>query len=774
MLNRELERRLAEAMEMAKSARHEFVTTEHILLALTQSSSTSELLKSLGADIPKLRKDLLSYIAENSQPLDLEAINEMGGFETWKPEFTLACHRWIQRAVLQVKNAGKDTIHEGHFLIALFYESDSFAVHALHKQNLTQFDLIQHVSHGADDNSSHNLMPWEGQDPQAKGPNENQESALDKFAVNLNQRALDGKIDPLIGRRPLVLRLIQILGRRTKNNPLLIGEPGVGKTALVEGLAGLIVAGEVPKSLKNKIIYALDMASLLAGSKFRGDFEARLKQIIQEVQKKPDTILFIDEIHTLVGAGATGGGSLDAANLLKPALAKGELACIGSTTFEEYRKYFEKEAALSRRFQKVDIEEPSKSETFEILKGLQSKFEGFHLVTYTDAALQAAIDLSVKYLPGKLLPDKAIDLIDEAGSRSKMLGESTHIDTAEMEQIVTAITQLPLTSVSASDNQSLRHLDGKLKALIYGQDEAIDRLVTAIKFSKSGLGPENRPIGSFLFVGPTGVGKTEVSKQLAFFLGVPFVRFDMSEYAEKHSVARLIGAPPGYVGHDQGGQLTENVKKQPHAVILLDEVEKAHPDIFNTLLQVLDAGRLTDAQGRTTDFRHVILIMTSNAGAQEMARGTIGILTPTSGDAALTSKEALKRFFAPEFLNRLDSIVPFKSLAKAQLLQVVQKYVQDLQMKLQNKRVFLEVAPEVIEFLAQHPETTTYGARPLYRAVDQHLKRPLVDDLLFGKLNLGGVVKARLVTDRVQLDIFPPPAPALEEPKNSVTLTVKD
>lgn len=763
MLSRELERRLAEAMEMAKSARHEFVTTEHVLLALTQSSATSELLKSLGVEIPKLRQALMAYINEHNLALSISDIDELGGLEAWKPEFTLACHRWIQRAILQIKSAGKDQISEGHFLIALFYEQDSFAAHALGQQGITQFDLIQAVSHGH--KASYSLTPSQEDKSHESPSTETQEiAALDRFAINLNQRALDGKIDPLIGRVEQIKRMIQILGRRSKNNPLLVGEPGVGKTALVEGLAWLITQNEVPDYLKSKIIYTLDMASLLAGSKFRGDFESRLKSIITEVEKRSEVILFIDEIHTLIGAGATGSGTLDAANLLKPALAKGDLSCIGSTTFEEFRKHFEKEAALARRFQKIDLNEPTKAETFEILKGLKTKFEQFHQVTITDAALQAAIDLSVKYLPGKLLPDKAIDLIDEAGSRAKTLDKTNFIDSKDIESVLTTMTQLPIANVSLSDNEQLRHLDGKLKALIYGQDEAIEKLVTSIKFAKSGLAPEQRPIGSFLFVGPTGVGKTEVSKQLALNLGVPFVRFDMSEYAEKHSVARLIGAPPGYVGYEEGGQLTDAVKRQPHAVVLLDEIEKAHPDIFNTLLQVLDAGRLTDAQGRTTDFRHTILIMTSNAGAREVAKGEIGIAF-VEGSASLTAKEALKKMFAPEFLNRLDNIVSFKPLLKAQLVQVVQKYVQELQMKLQNKKIYLEVSPEVIDKIAQHPETATYGARPLYRAVDEQLKRPLVDDILFGKLLLGGMVKARVVQQKIQLDISPPPTPALESPK---------
>ena len=760
MLSREIERRLAEAMETAKSARHEFVTSEHLLLALTHGSACSEILKALGADIPKLRKTLLKHIESHSSPLSLEAINSLGGIESWKPEFTLSCHRWIQRAMLQVRNAGKSTISEGHFLVALFYETDSFAVYSLEEQGVTQFDVIQFISHGSP-YTDHNVTPdgtplsVDGSHkPEGDGENSSSQSALETYASNLNEKARQGKIDPLIGRRNLIERTAQILGRRLKNNPLLIGEPGVGKTALVEGLAYLIDQGEVPKAIQDRLIYSIDLGALIAGTKFRGDFEARLKKIVEEAKKRPEVILFIDEIHTLVGAGSTGGGSMDAANLLKPALASGDISCIGSTTFEEYRKYFEKDSALSRRFQKVDVSEPSQAETLDILKGLRPKFEEFHKVKYTDQALTSAIDLSVKYMSGKLLPDKAIDLIDEAGSRAKLKGHPHPIEVKDIEDVVASVTQIPIASVSFSEKDQLRTLEGRLKALIFGQDEAIEKLVTSIKYAKSGLAPDTKPIGSFLFTGPTGVGKTEVSKQLAEHLGIPFIRIDMSEYMEKHSVARLIGAPPGYVGFDEGGQLTESVKRQPHSLVLLDEIEKAHPDIFNTLLQVMDAGRLTDSQGRITDFKQVILIMTSNAGAVDVAKGQIGI-AKHKNEAEQISQEALKRHFNPEFLNRIDSVVAFRRLGQPELLMVVQKYINELKMKLQKQNIYLETAPEVASLILEKGYQPEFGARPLARTIDQYLKRPLVDEILFGKLTKGGRVQVGVTEGSLHFEILP-------------------
>jgi len=871
MISRELERRLAHAVENAKKLRHEYVTTEHLLLSLTEGGATSEILQDLDINVSALKKQLRQYLSQHSEPLTDEQINDLGGLESWKPEFTLACHRWIQRAAQQVQNAGRDKITEGHFLVALFYETESYATFALTSQGVTQFDVIQYISHDDSVNliSSH-LIDSEGgnhkthEDSEAYDPdsdeaprresgnssdfsgNKNQPSnkkqkenlALDKYATNLNQKAIKGLIDPLIGRSLLIERLIQILSRRTKNNPLLIGEPGVGKTALIEGLALLITQNAtisqntnssknsddltttsttstsshthdqqsqtelhthnqpqphqyppetsihsqtsdhsqtqsrpqpallldatlpiIPESMKNKIIYSLDMGTLIAGTKFRGDFESRLKQILQEVKERPHIILFIDEIHTLVGAGATSGGSMDAANLLKPALANAELSCIGSTTFEEYRKYFEKDSALSRRFQKVDVNEPSRSETLEILKGLRPKFEHFHIVQYEDAALESAIDLSVKYIHGKLLPDKAIDVLDEAGSRVKLANKANQaITSATIEEVVASMTQIPISSIGLSEKDQLKNLKSRIQALVFGQDEAIDHLVTAIKFAKSGLGNDQKPIGSFLFTGPTGVGKTEVTKQLASSLGIPLIRFDMSEYAEKHTVARLIGAPPGYVGHDEGGQLTEKVKRQPHAVVLLDEIEKAHPDIYNILLQVMDAGRLTDSQGRTTDFRQVILVMTSNAGAQDVARGEIGIV---SSSTQLLSKQALKKIFTPEFLNRLDAVVSFKNLTHQELIKVVQKHLDEVKMKLHSKSVYLEATPEVLEWLLNKGYEPAYGARPLARTIDESVKKPLIDELLFGKLVNGGRVSLKIVKSQIQFKFQPNTVPAL-------------
>jgi ATP-dependent Clp protease ATP-binding subunit ClpA len=749
MLSREIERRLAEAMEIARSAKHEFITSEHVLLALTQGGASSEILKSLGVQIPRLRKTLLQYIEQHSTKLNTQDIQNLGGPTVWKPEFTLSCHRWIQRAILQVRNAGKDLITEGHFLIALFYEPDNFAAYSLEQEGLNQFDLIQSIAHGNPEeglflNSEDSpLPPHQDQEEQGLDRQDSQESALETYGINLNEKAKAGKIDPLVGRKTLVERMIQILHRRLKNNPLLIGEPGVGKTALVEGLADLIYKKEVPPFMEDRVLYTLDMGTLLAGTKFRGDFESRFKKILNEAKARPEVILFIDEIHTLIGAGSTGGSSMDAANLLKPLLSSGEVSCIGSTTFEEYRKYFEKDSALSRRFQKIDIPEPSKEESLEILKGLRPHFEVFHQVQYQDEALKAAVDLSVKYLNGKLLPDKAIDLIDEAGSRAKIKGIQEPISPEAIEDVVSHVTQIPLSRVSSSEKDLLRHLEGRLKAVIFGQDEAIEKLVGAIKYSKSGLNHDRKPIGSFLFTGPTGVGKTEVSRQVAEHLGIPFIRFDMSEYMEKHAVARLIGAPPGYLGFNEGGQLTEAIKRQPHSLVLLDEVEKAHPDILNTLLQVMDAGRLTDSQGRTTDFRHTLIIMTSNAGALDIAKGQIGI-APSHWEVDKTSQEALKRYFSPEFLNRIDAVVTFNRLGKDELLLVVQKYLTELKMTLQKQKIDLETTPEVASYLLEKGYKPEFGARPLGRTLTEYIQKPLIDDLLFGKLSKGGRVRIKV------------------------------
>ncbi len=745
MMTRELERRLSVATEIAKQAYQEFVTLEHILLALTESPFMVEILQACGVNVQKLKADLKTHLKKTVPRITQEQLDSYGGYDSWNPEFTLACHRLIQRAAIQVKSSGRNQINEGSLLVALFYEQDSHAVFALTQQGLSQFDVINYLSHGVakdvsgtdEENSS---TPAPRLDIDGQPMDESKSSPLESFCTNLNEKAKKGKIDPLVGREDVIERCVQILSRRTKNNPLLIGEPGVGKTAIAEGLAAKIVQGEVPEKLKTAIIYSLDIGTLLAGTKFRGDFEGRLKAVIKEIEKQPNAILFIDEIHNIVGAGATSGGSLDASNLLKPALASGDISCIGSTTHSEYRQYFEKDRALNRRFQRIDVNEPTPSDCVAILKGLRKSYEEFHNVVFTDEALKAAVDLSIKHIHGKLLPDKAIDVMDEAGAyfRLRHLGEDkVVIGIPEVEEVIAKMTGLPIASISSNEKMQLRDLDKKLKALIYGQDEAIDRLVTSIKLSRSGLARPNKPIGSYLFTGPTGVGKTEVCKQLAAILGIHFHRFDMSEYMEKHAVARLVGAPPGYVGYEEGGLLTEAVNKHPYSVLLLDELEKAHPDITNALLQVMDAGRMTDSHGRVADFKNVILVMTSNAGALEVARGSIGIVEDSRSSQSM---EAIKKAFSPEFINRLDAVVSFRDLSEDIILKVVGKFVDELKMTLAEKKVDLQTTPEVLKWLMKKGYDKVYGARPLARTVDEHLKKPLVDELLFGRLVDGGRV----------------------------------
>lgn len=749
MMTKELERRLSQAVEYAKNEKHEFVTLEHVLLALSESPPAVEIIEACGGDVQALRKTLRKQIKQHSQIITVEQLSTYGGIESWQPEFTLACHRLFQRAALQVRSAGRDKISEGHLLAALFYEQESFAAHALNTQGITQFDVINFISHGIEKDATEtdHQLPGPAADIDGKPADDSKANPLESFCANLNELAKEGRIDPLIGREDVIERTMQVLCRRSKNNPLLIGEPGVGKTAIAEGLAQKIVLGQVPEALRDKVIYSLDVGSLLAGTKFRGDFEGRLKGIIKEIKKRKNAILFVDEIHTIVGAGATSGGSMDASNLLKPALASGDISCIGSTTHQEFRQHFEKDRALNRRFQKIDIKEPTREEAIEILRGLRPRFESFHDVQFSDESISAAVDLSNKYIHGKLLPDKAIDVLDEAGAARRLRGEkNVRIDEHDIEAVVAKIAHVPTTSVSSNDREQLRDLDNKLKAVIFGQDEAIDKLVTSIKLSRSGLGRETKPIGTYLFAGPTGVGKTEVCKQLAEILGIPFVRFDMSEYMEKHTVARLVGAPPGYVGYEEGGLLTEAVTKSPYAVLLLDEMEKAHPDVFNVLLQVMDAGRLTDANGRTADFRNVILVMTSNAGAQDVAKGSIGLID--SGAQGI-SMEAIKKTFAPEFINRLDAIVHFSQLNEDVVLRVVNKFVDELKMQLQKKNVFMEVSEKAKKWLLQKGYDKVYGARPLSRTIDEHLKKPLVDELLFGKLKDGGKVKFDMGTGSV-------------------------
>lgn len=764
MMSRELERKLAEATEVAKRHRHEFVTLEHILLVLTESPVMVEILEACAVNVQRLRQDLKDHLKAGIPNITDEQLSSYGGFESWTPEFTLACHRLIQRAAIQMKSAGRNQISEGSLLVSLFYEQDSHAAFALSKQGLTQFDIINFISHGiTKDGKEHDIPPAASRSEFQPGAgteafDESKGSPLESFCVNLNDKAKAGKTDPLIGREDVLERTVQILCRRTKNNPLLIGEPGVGKTAIAEGLAQRITEGKVPEKLKTAVIYSLDLGGLLAGTKFRGDFEGRLKAVVKEIGKRPNAILFIDEIHTIVGAGATSGGSMDASNLLKPALANGDISCIGSTTHTEYRQYFEKDRALNRRFQKIDVNEPSNEDCIAILKGLRKSYEDFHRVNYTDDAIRVAVELSQKHIHGKLLPDKAIDVLDEAGAHFRLKMESSEnirIGIPEVEETIAKMTGLPVASISSTEKTQLRDLDKKLKALIFGQDDAIDRLVASIKYARSGLSRPNKPIGSFLFTGPTGVGKTEVCRQLALIMGVHFERFDMSEYMEKHAVARMVGAPPGYVGYEEGGLLTEAVNKHPYCVLLLDEIEKAHPDISNILLQVMDAGRLTDANGRVADFKNCVIVMTSNAGALETSRGSISLIEENRSSLSM---DAIKKAFAPEFINRLDAVVSFKDLSEDMVIKITQKFVDELSMTLLTKKVELNVTQDVVRWLMKKGYDKVYGARPLARCVDEHLKKALVDELLFGRLVDGGRVSVELEKDALKFQFSTTPS----------------
>ncbi len=738
-MTRELERRLSEASELAKQSRHEFVTLEHILICICSSPSTNEILTALKVDVPTLKNRLHEHLKKLPK-ITQEQLDTYGGFEAWQPEFTLACHRLFQRAALQVKSSGRSQINEGTLLVALFYEQDSHAVSSLAEFGITQFDIINYVSHGIEKDHFSLPAPADGGTAEEAGSSEKASSPLEDFCVNLSEKAEKNELDPVIGREALIHRMIQVLSRRTKNNPLLIGEPGVGKTAVVEGLAQELLRGNWPENLKNKKIYSLDMGTLLAGTKFRGDFEGRLKGIIKEVQKNKNIVLFIDEIHTVVGAGSTSGGSMDASNLLKPVLGRGEVSIIGSTTQSEYRQHFEKDRALSRRFQKISVTEPNRNEAIEILKGLKTQFEKHHHVDFKLEALEACVDLSQKHISAGQLPDKAIDLMDETASFVRLQNpknEIIKIQVRDVEETAARISGLPVAQVSAQEKNQLRDLDKKLKAMIFGQDTAIEQIVAAIKLSRAGLRANTKPVGSFLFSGPTGVGKTEVAKQLAEQLGVPFVRFDMGEYMEKHSVARLIGAPPGYVGFESGGLLTEAITQKPYSVLLLDEIEKAHPDISQALLQVMDAARMTDGQGRVADFKNVILILTTNAGAESVAKGSIGLVEASRSSLSV---EAIRKTFSPEFINRLDAVVPFQDLSKEIILRVAQKSLDELRMSLVPQRVELNVSPAALERLATLGYDRAYGARPMQRTVNDQIKKPLVDELLFGRLSQGGSV----------------------------------
>jgi len=742
MFSKDLEQTIGQCYKRAREARHEFMTVEHLLLALLDSPSAQAVLKATGADTERLRADLNQAVEAS-----VSRLAEDDGRDT---QPTLGFQRVLQRAVYHVQSSGKKEVTGANVLVAIFGEKDSHAVYFLNQQDVTRLDVVNYLSHGIakqGDGEQGSGESGEGKAEAAEG--EAKGDALSEYASNLNEAARNGKIDPLVGRAEEIERTIQVLCRRRKNNPLYVGEAGVGKTALAEGLAKRIVDGQVPEVLEDAVIYSLDLGALVAGTKYRGDFEKRLKAVLSALKKLPHAVLFIDEIHTIIGAGSASGGTMDASNLIKPALASGELRCIGSTTFQEYRGIFEKDRALARRFQKIDVVEPTIAEAYEILVGLKPKYESHHNVSYADDALQAAVDLSVKHIGDRLLPDKAIDVIDEAGARQRLLPEEQRksvIDTEEIETIVAKMARIPAKQVSATDKDVLQHLERNLKMVIFGQDPAIQSLASAIKLARSGLGNPDKPIGNFLFAGPTGVGKTEVTKQLAMQLGIELVRFDMSEYMEPHSVSRLIGAPPGYVGFDQGGLLTEKIVKTPHCVLLLDEVEKAHPDIFNILLQVMDRGVLTDTNGREANFKNVILVMTTNAGAAQASRRSIGF---TKQDHSTDAMEVIRRGFTPEFRNRLDAIVQFQALGFDHILRVVDKFLIELEMLLHDKHVSLSATPAAREWLAQHGFDPQMGARPMARVIQDKIKRPLADELLFGKLVEGGRVSIDVQDDEL-------------------------
>ncbi len=745
MLSSELEYCLNDAFQRARDHRHEFMTVEHLLLAMLDIPKVHEILKACDSNISELRRQLTEFIEEQTPLLAPDDDTDV--------QPTLGFQRVLQRAVFHVQSSGKKEVTSSNVLVAIFSEKQSQAVYYLNLQDITRLDIVNFISHG---------MPSvpgdvEPQDEiSLESEPEPEESPLDKYATNLNQRAIEGKIDPLIGREVEIERTVQILCRRRKNNPLYVGEAGVGKTALAEGLARMITEERVPEVLLDATIYALDMGTLIAGTKYRGDFEKRLKGVIAEIREDPGAVLFIDEIHTVIGAGAASGGVMDASNLIKPVLANGEVRCIGSTTYSEYRGIFEKDHALARRFQKIDVPEPSLEETVEILRGLKSRFEEHHGVTYENEALQAATELAARHINDRRLPDKAIDVIDEAGANLRLQPAETRGDTVTVEMIeniVAKMARIPAKSVSSSDRDALRTLERDLKLTIFGQDTAIEALGSAIKMARSGLREEEKPIGAFLFAGPTGVGKTEVTRQLSHCMGVELIRFDMSEYMERHTVSRLIGAPPGYVGFDQGGLLTEAVTQNPHAVVLLDEIEKAHPEVFNLLLQVMDHGTLTDNNGRKADFRNVILVMTTNAGAQEMSRASIGF---TKQDHSSDGMEVIRKQFSPEFRNRLDAIIQFASLDHQSIKRVVDKLVVELESKLDNNNVTLELDDSAREWIAERGYDSKMGARPMARIIQEQIKRPLAEELLFGSLAEGGHVRITVgKNDELQLNAEP-------------------
>ena len=746
MLNKELELSINQAFKEARDKRHEFMTVEHLLLALLNNDTAAHLLRVCGGDLTRLERELNAFIDEHTPLLPLD--------DTRDTQPTLGFQRVLQRAVFHVQSSGKKEVSGANVLVAIFGEQESHAVYLLNKQDITRLDVVNYISHGITRFSEQSEQNAEN-DNEEVTPDEGGNSPLEEYATNLNELAAKGKIDPLIGRDQEVERCAQILCRRRKNNPLLVGEAGVGKTAIVEGLARKIHDGEVPEVLADAVIYSLDLGALVAGTKYRGDFEKRLKAVLKQLDRTEGAVLFIDEIHTIIGAGSASGGVMDASNLMKPVLSNGGLKCIGSTTYSEYRGIFEKDHALARRFQKIDIDEPSVTETFEILKGLKSRFEDHHQIKYTNNALRSAAELAEKYITDRRLPDKAIDVIDEAGANRQLQPEATRrktINVQDIETIIAKMARIPPKSVSASDKEALRSLERNLKMVVFGQDEAIDQLSAAIKMSRSGLGHEDKPIGSFLFAGPTGVGKTEVTRQLAKILGIELIRFDMSEYMERHTVSRLIGAPPGYVGYDEGGLLTDAVLKAPHAVLLLDEIEKAHPDVFNLLLQVMDHGTLTDTNGRKVDFRNIILVMTSNAGAEEASRASMGF---TRQDHSSDAMEVVKRVFTPEFRNRLDSIIQFNALAPRFVRNVVDKFIIQLESQLEEKKVALIIDETARDWLALEGYDEKMGARPMARLIQEHIKKPLAEEVLFGRLTQGGTVRVRFQDGELKFDYEP-------------------
>jgi ATP-dependent Clp protease ATP-binding subunit ClpA len=760
--SRQLEESLHRAVALANERKHEYATLEHLLLSLIEDEDSVGVMKACDVDLDVLKTTLTNYVDNELKSLVVD------DGEDAKP--TPSFQRVIQRAVIHVQSSGRDEVTGANVLVAIFSERESHAAYFLQEQEMTRYDAVNYIAHGiAKKAGASEAKPVKGSEEEEKAAVKTGGEALDAYCVNLNEKAKQGKVDPLIGRSAEVERCIQILCRRTKNNPLLVGDPGVGKTAIAEGLARKIINKQVPEVLAGSTIFSLDMGALLAGTRYRGDFEERVKQVVKELENHPDAILFIDEIHTVIGAGATSGGAMDASNLLKPALASGSLRCMGSTTYKEFRQHFEKDRALVRRFQKIDVNEPTIEDSIKILKGLKTYYEEFHKLRYTNDALKAAVELSARYISDRKLPDKAIDIIDEAGASQMLLPESRRkkvIGLKEVEAVVAKIARIPPKSVSKSDTEALLQLEADLKRAVYGQDDAIEQLSAAMKMARAGLRDPSKPIGCYLFSGPTGTGKTETARQLSSTLGIELLRFDMSEYMERHTVSRLIGAPPGYVGFDQGGLLTDAVDQHPHCVVLLDEIEKAHPDVFNILLQVMDHGVLTDANGKKVDFRNVVLIMTTNAGASDAQRNAIGF---GRGKQADEVDEALKRLFTPEFRNRLDAIVQFRPLTPEIIRQVVVKFVMQLEGQLADRNVTIETTDEAADWLAKNGFDELYGARPLGRVIQEHIKKPLADEILFGRLTRGGHVKVVLRDGKLAFDIEgekrEPGAPVIESPK---------